>query len=61
MSDKHWVGLTDDEVSIIEHEVYGRTVQKGKHMSLFIKQFAKAIETKLKDKNNHDNKDSLSA
>ena len=51
MSDKEWVSLTDDEVSNIEHEVYSRTVQKGKHMSLFIKQFAKAIETKLKGKN----------
>jgi hypothetical protein len=54
MSDKEWIGLTDDEVSSIEHEVYSRTVQKGKHMSLFIKQFAKAIETKLKDKNDKD-------
>ena len=46
-----WVGLTDDEVSKIENEVYSRTIQKGKPMSLFIKQFAKAIETKLKGKN----------
>ena len=48
---KEWVSLTADEVTIIEHEVYGRTIQKGKHMSVFIAQFAKAIETKLKDKN----------
>lgn len=59
MSKLEWAGLTDYEVSNIEHEVYSRTVQKGKHMSLFIKQFAKAIETKLKDKNHYD-KDSTS-
>jgi hypothetical protein len=51
MSNREWVSLTDEEVSKIENEVYSRTVQKGKPMSLFIKQFAKAIETKLKGKN----------
>jgi len=52
MSDnKEWVSLTAEEVTIIEHEVYSRTIQKGKPMWLFIEQFAKAIETKLKDKN----------
>ena len=51
---KHeWISLTTDEVSIIEHEVYGRTVQKGKPMSVFIAQFAKAIESTLKGKNSH--------
>jgi hypothetical protein len=51
MSETTWVGLTDDEVSIIEHEVYGRTLQKGKPMIVFIRQFAKAIESALKGKN----------
>jgi hypothetical protein len=51
--DTEWVGLTDDEVTIIEHEVYVRTIQKGKHMSVFIAQFAKAIESTLKGKNHH--------
>ena len=46
-----WISLTTDEVSIIEHEVYGRTVQKGKHMSVFIAQFAKALDSALKEKN----------
>jgi len=49
---KQWVSLTAEEVSIIEHEVYSRTVQKGKHMSVFIIQFAKGIEAKLKEINN---------
>jgi hypothetical protein len=49
-----WIGLSAEEVSIIEHEVYSRTVQKGKHMSVFITKFAKAIESALKGKNNHD-------
>ena len=48
-----WVSLTADEVTIIEHEVYGRTVQKGKPMSVFITQFAKAIDSALKGKNHH--------
>jgi len=48
-----WVSLTADEVTIIEHEVYGRTVQKGKPMSVFIAQFAKAIDSALKGKNHH--------
>jgi hypothetical protein len=51
MSVKQWVGLTAEEISTIEHEVYGRTVQKGKHMSVFITQFAKSIESALKAKN----------
>jgi hypothetical protein len=46
-----WVGLTDEKISTIEHEVYSRTVQKGKHMSVFIQQFAKAIDSALKEKN----------
>jgi hypothetical protein len=49
--DTEWVGLTDDEVSIIEYEVYGRTLQKGKPMIVFIRQFAKVIESTLKAKN----------
>jgi hypothetical protein len=49
---KHeWVSLTDDEVSIIEHKVYSRTIQKGKSMSVFIAQLAKAIDSALKGKN----------
>ena len=47
-----WISLTAEQISIIEHEVYSRTVQKGKHMSVFITQFAKAIESKLKEVNN---------
>jgi hypothetical protein len=50
---KEWISLTADEVTIIEHEVYGRTVQKGKPMSVFIAQFAKAIDSALKEKNHH--------
>jgi hypothetical protein len=46
-----WVGLTDEELSTIEYEVYGRTLQKGKPMIVFIRQFAKAIESALKEKN----------
>jgi hypothetical protein len=48
-----WVGLTDEELSTIEYEVYGRTLQKGKPMIVFIRQFAKAIESALKGKNTH--------
>jgi hypothetical protein len=48
---KEWVSLTADEVTIIEHEVYGRTVQKGKPMIVFIHQFALAIQSALKGKN----------
>jgi len=52
MSDiKEWVSLTAQEISSIELEVYSRTVQKGRHMSVFIAQFAKAIESALKGKN----------
>jgi hypothetical protein len=51
MSDKSWMSLTAEEISTIEHEVYSRTVQKGKHMSVFIQQFAKAIDSALKEKN----------
>jgi hypothetical protein len=47
-----WVNLTIEEVSIIEHEVYSRTIQKGKSMAVFIHQFALAIQSKLKEKNN---------
>lgn len=46
-----WVGLTDEELSTIEYEVYGRTLQKGKPMIVFIRQFAKAIDSALKEKN----------
>jgi hypothetical protein len=54
MSDtKEWVSLTADEVTIIEHKVYSRTVQKGKPMRVFIEQFAKAIDSALKGKNHH--------
>jgi hypothetical protein len=49
--DIKWVGLTAQEISSIELEVYSRTVQKGRHMSVFIAQFAKAIESALKSKN----------
>ena len=48
---KEWVGLTAQEISSIELEVYSRTIQKGRHMSVFITQFAKAIESALKGKN----------
>jgi len=48
---KEWVSLTAEELSSIESEVYTRTIQKGKHMSVFIAQFAKAIESALKGKN----------
>jgi len=47
-----WHSLTAEQISIIEHEVYSRTVQKGKHMSVFITQFAKAIDSALKELNN---------
>lgn len=53
MSETTWVGLTDEELSTIEYEVYGRTLQKGKPMIVFIRQFAKAIESALKGKNTH--------
>jgi hypothetical protein len=46
-----WINLTDDELSTIEYEVYGRTLQKGKPMIVFIRQFAKAIDSALKEKN----------
>jgi len=46
-----WRSLTAQEISTIELEVYSRTVQKGRHMSVFIAQFAKAIESALKGKN----------
>lgn len=48
---KEWVKLTMEEVDVIEHEVYSRTIQKGKPMSLFIHQFALAIQSALKAKN----------
>jgi hypothetical protein len=51
MSSKEWVGLTNEELSAIEYEVYGRTLQKGKPMIVFIRQFAKVIESTLKAKN----------
>jgi hypothetical protein len=51
MSPKEWVSLTADEVTIIEHKVYSRTIQKGKPMRVFIEQFAKAIDSALKGKN----------
>ena len=46
-----WINLTDEELSTIEYEVYGRTLQKGKPMIVFIRQFAKVIESTLKAKN----------
>jgi uncharacterized protein YuzE len=47
-----WVGLTDEQIEAIEHSVYSRTIQKGKPMAMFIKQFAKAVEAELKEINN---------
>jgi len=47
-----WIKLTMEEVDVIEHEVYSRTIQKGKPMSVFIHQFALAIQSKLKEINN---------
>jgi hypothetical protein len=47
-----WIGLTDEQIEAIEHSVYSRTVQKGKPMAVFIKQFAKGVESELKEINN---------
>ena len=47
----HAQPLSDDEINIIDNEIWAKTIDKKKPMGDFVYKFARAIEQALKEKN----------
>ena len=48
---REWVDLTDDEIDLIEQQVYCRTTQKGRPLGVYAVELVRAVITAFKEKN----------
>ena len=48
---REWVELTDDEIDLIEQQVYCRTTQKGRPLGVYAVELVRAVITAFKEKN----------
>jgi len=46
-----WVDLTDDEIDLIEQQVYCRTTQKGRPLGVYAVELVRAVIAAFKEKN----------
>ena len=48
---REWVDLTDDEIDLIEQQVYCRTTQKGRPLGVYAVELVRAVIAAFKEKN----------